>query len=139
MSEIKFDLGGKSYNVTCADGQVREVYINTSDFNISQRMEESKSKLKELEKEYNDIKAEDLFKMLPGLDKKTREILNYIYGMDICGVVFGNVNTWTLAQSTGLPIWIGFNDAMRAEIIADISDDEKLKRFEKSLKKYEKK
>ena len=61
-----------------------------------------------------------------------REQLNYIFGTDVSTPAFGTMNSLTFVD--GVPVFVGFLNALLDEVTADITAEQK--KAEKSIAKY---
>lgn len=141
MSNIlDFGSAGKKYKIYNVFGEVVEIVINTTDFNIPKRLQESDKVFTDLMKKYENEKIENNEKLalevLPDLDKATREQINYIFGNDITSLVFGDMNIWSI-NDEGMPLWVAFLECISDAVLQDM--EVKKEKFNTQFKKYMKK
>ena len=82
------------------------------------------------QEEITDEKA--VFNLTKNLDKKMREIINALFGQDVCTPLFGRMNLF--ASAGGLPVWANLMLAIADEVQASM--DGELKKREARIKKY---
>ena len=75
---------------------------------------------------------------LSNLDAKMRDIINALFGQDVCTPLFGEMNLFSSAG--GLPVWANLMLALAEEVRSAMQDElsQREKRIEKCVKKYQK-
>jgi hypothetical protein len=135
---LKFGKPGKRYPIENVNGEVVEIVINTTDFNIPKRLADSDKIFTSFMEKYDKVENNDSLEqeVLPELDKATREQINYIFGTDIVTPVFGVVSTWSL-NDEGMPLWIPFLECIGEAVLEDM--EVKSNKFNTQMNKYMKK
>ena len=135
---LKFGKSGKKYPIENVNGEVVEIVINTTDFNIPKRLADSDKIFTSFMEKYDKVENNDSLEqeVLPELDKATREQINYIFGTDIVTPVFGVVSTWSL-NDEGMPLWIPFLECIGEAVLEDM--EVKSNKFNAQMNKYMKK
>jgi len=73
-----------------------------------------------------------VFNLAKNLDGKMRDILNALFGEDVCTPLFGGMNLF--ASAGGLPVWANLMLAIADEVETSMSGE--LKKREARIKKY---
>ena len=133
--DISFDNGVKEYNL---GGKVT-VEFNPTDVEFANRMFEAFSALDAKTEEYQRRITEDktnVFTISREMDTEMRDIINGLFGKDVCTPLVGDINIY--ARADGLPLWanliLAVMDVM--EVTAQAEDKAAQKRIEKYTKKY---
>ena len=74
----------------------------------------------------------DVFNLAKNLDGKMRDILNALFGEDVCTPLFGSMNLF--ASAGGLPVWANLMLAVADEVEACMQGE--LKKREAKISKY---
>lgn len=133
--DIKFESGVKEYNL---GGKVT-VEFNPTDVGFANKMFDAFSaldaKTEEYQKRINENKA-DVFSISRDMDAEMRDIINGLFGKDVCTPLIGDINIY--ARADGLPLWanliLAVMDVM--EVTAQAEDKAAQKRIDKYTKKY---
>lgn len=133
--DIKFESGVKEYNL---GGKVT-VEFNPTDVGFANKMFDAFSaldaKTEEYQKRINENKA-DVFAISRDMDAEMRDIINGLFGKDVCTPLIGDINIY--ARADGLPLWanliLAVMDVM--EVTAQAEDKAAQKRIDKYTKKY---
>ena len=104
MKDLIFDTGLVTYNI---NGKC-EFSFNPTDsafveklFNAFDILDKKQDAYKaEVEKTAN---KREVFETARKMDEEMREIINDVFGFDICAALFGEMNVYALAD--GLPVW----------------------------------
>lgn len=129
MQSINFKTNLKTFCLN--DDKSKVIRINTADFGILDRAEQSEEKLKELqqkaEKVQNDENADGRkYAILGEIDKAIREQINYVFGADVSTPAFGT--TYCFSFCDGAPMFENFINALLPIIEADcMAESEKIK------------
>ena len=133
MKNLTFDNGIEEYDL---DGKVT-VKFNPTDVSFLEKLSDSfqyldliQEEVKLSQEEITDEK--DVFNLAKNLDQKMRDIINALFGQDVCTPLFGEMNLF--ASAGGLPVWANLMLAIADEI--QNSMDSELKKREGRIKKY---
>ena len=139
MQELKFDTGLVTYNLN----GVCEVQFNPTDSNFVERLYNAFESLDKMQDSY---KAEvekisdkrEIFDISRKRDSEMRDLIDGIFGVPVCGAVFGTQNVY--ARADGLPLWCNLMLAVMDEIDSSFSREQKLMnpRIAKYTAKYHK-
>lgn len=130
---IRFDTGIKEFTLNDAvtvrfcptDMDFVEKVFSVAD-TIDKRSEEFQERIKNLEDN------RDVFEEARAIDGEIRDLLNSIFGMDICTPLFGTMSTFAAAD--GLPVWANLIFAIIDTLDGDFAEQKK--RTNPRLKKY---
>lgn len=133
MLELKIDNGLKEVSFN----GVVSVWLNLTDMNFIERLfnafdgmdaiyEKHQARLESAEN------GAEAFKITQQVDAEIREIVDGVFGAEICRPLFGGVNV--CATSDGLPLWCNLMLAVIDEIDSAIAAEQK--RTNPRLKKY---
>ena len=131
MKELNFDLGLNAYDL---GGKVT-VRFNPTDVSFLEKLSESFATLDRIQEEVKreEISDEkDVYNLAKNLDIRMREIVDALFGMDVCTPLFGEMNLF--ASAGGLPVWANLMLAIADEV--QDSMDSELKHREARIRKY---
>ena len=133
MKELSFDLGLIEYDL---GGKVT-VRINPTDVGFIEKLSESFASLDRIQEEIRQSKEEisdekKVYRLAKNLDTRMREIINALFGQDVCTPLFGEMNLF--ASAGGLPVWANLMLAIAEEVEASMQGE--LKQREERIKKY---
>ena len=131
MKELNFDLGLNEYDL---GGKVT-VRFNPTDVSFLEKLSESFATLDRIQEEVKreEITDEkDVYNLAKNLDIRMREIVDALFGMDVCTPLFGEMNLF--ASAGGLPVWANLMLAIADEV--QDSMDSELKQREARIRKY---
>ena len=131
MKELNFDLGLNEYDL---GGKVT-VRFNPTDVSFLEKLSESFATLDRIQEEVKreEISDEkDVYNLAKNLDTKMRDIIDALFGMDVCTPLFGEMNLF--ASAGGLPVWANLMLAIADEV--QDSMDSELKQREARIRKY---
>jgi hypothetical protein len=133
MKELNFDLGLNEYDL---GGKVT-VKFNPTDVSFLEKLSESFATLDLIQEEVKLSREEisdekDVYNLAKNLDGKMRDIINALFGMDVCTPLFGEMNLF--ASAGGLPVWANLMLAIADEV--QDSMDSELKQREARIRKY---
>lgn len=139
MPELKFDTGVVNYSVNdCC-----EIAFNPTD---SAFVEKIFSAFDTLDKKQEAYRAEiertadkrAVFDLARKMDQEMREIINGVFGSDVCASLFRSMNVYALAD--GLPVWCNFMLAVMDEVDTTFAREQKRTnpRINKYTAKYHK-
>jgi hypothetical protein len=113
MKELNFDLGLNEYDL---GGKVT-VRFNPTDVSFLEKLSESFATLDRIQEEVKreEISDEkDVYNLAKNLDTKMRDIIDALFGMDVCTPLFGEMNLF--ASAGGLPVWANLMLAIADEV-----------------------
>ena len=133
MKQINFDLGLNEYDL---GGKVT-VKFNPTDVSFLEKLSDSFQYLDLIQEEIKLSREEvtdekDVYNLAKNLDAKMRDIINALFGQDVCTPLFGEMNLFSSAG--GLPVWANLMLAIADEVQASM--DSELKQREARIRKY---
>ena len=120
MRELNFDLGLNEYDL---GGKVT-VQFNPTDVSFLEKLTESFATLDRIQEEVKreEISDEkDVYNLAKNLDGKMREIIDALFGQDVCTPLFGEMNLF--ASAGGLPVWANLMLAIADEVQASMQGE----------------
>lgn len=136
MQSIDFNSGNyKEYAINGDENRV--IRINVSDVGIITRIQDAMSKVDNIAEEVSEReKNEDRTQLLKEYDQRAREMVNDIFGSDVCTAALGSVNVFSVA-SNGKPVLVNFLEALvvvvqeikSAQTAAQIKLEEKVEKY----------
>lgn len=140
MRELNFASGLIEFSL---NGAVT-VTFNPTDTNFVAKIYDAFEQLDAKQEAYKEeagklVGKRELFDFSRERDKEMREVLNDLFGVDICTPLFGYMNVYALAD--GLPVWANLMLAIIDEMDASAAKETKVgdTRLQKYIKKYQKK
>ena len=133
MKELNFDLGLNEYDL-CGKVTVR---FNPTDASFLEKLSDSFAYLDLIQEEVKLSREEitdekDIYNLAKNLDGKMRDIIDALFGEDVCTPLFGEMNLFSSAG--GLPVWANLMLAIADEV--QDSMDSELKKREARIRKY---
>ena len=131
MKELNFDLGLNEYDL---GGKVT-VRFNPTDVSFLEKLSESFATLDRIQEEVKreEISDEkDVYNLAKNLDTKMRDIIDALFGMDVCTPLFGEMNLF--ASAGGLPVWANLMLAIADEVQASMQGE--LEKRNDKIRKY---
>ena len=131
MKELNFDLGLNEYDL---GGKVT-VQFNPTDVSFLEKLSESFATLDRIQEEVKreEISDEkDVYNLAKNLDTRMREIVDALFGMDVCTPLFGEMNLF--ASAGGLPVWANLMLAIADEVQASMQGE--LEKRNDKIRKY---
>ena len=131
MKELNFDLGLNEYDL---GGKVT-VQFNPTDVSFLEKLSESFATLDRIQEEVKreEISDEkDVYNLAKNLDTKMREIIDTLFGQDVCTPLFGEMNLF--ASAGGLPVWANLMLAIADEVEASMQGE--LEKRNDKIRKY---
>jgi len=131
MRELNFDLGLNEYDL---GGKVT-VQFNPTDVSFLEKLSESFATLDRIQEEVKreEISDEkDVYNLAKNLDIKMREIIDALFGQDVCTPLFGEMNLF--ASAGGLPVWANLMLAIADEVQASMQGE--LEKRNDKIRKY---
>jgi len=131
MKELNFDLGLNEYNL---GGKVT-VKFNPTDVSFLEKLSDSFATLDRIQEEVKreEITEEkDVYNLAKNLDRKMRDIIDALFGEDVCTPLFGEMNLFSSAG--GLPVWAHLMLAIADEVQTSMQGE--LKERENKIRKY---
>lgn len=138
MKELKIETGKKEYNL---GGKVT-VEFSPTDMDFVERvinvLQKAEEKQKETESELKGADTSTIFEIAKRRDKEMRELVDELFGVEVCTPLFGTMNTF--ARDNGLPLWANVLTAVLDECYDNLSLEDKAtgERIKKYTKKYQK-
>ena len=133
MKSLTFDSGIEEYDL---DGKV-SVKFNPTDVAFLEKLSDSFASLDLIQEEVKLSQEEitdekDVFNLAKNLDQKMRDIINALFGQDVCTPLFGEMNLF--ASAGGLPVWANLMLAVADEVQNSMQGE--LKKREARIRKY---
>lgn len=124
MPELKFDTGLVAYSL---NGKC-EVSFNPTDSAFIERLSNAFEMLDKEQDLYKDLIAsttdsQEIYGIAQKLDGKMREILDGVFGVNVCDRVFGGMNVYAMAG--GMPVWANLLLAVMDEVNSAITRESK--------------
>ena len=119
MQSINFNSGNyKEYAINGDENRV--IRINVSDVGIITRIQDAMSNADNIAEEVSEReKNEDRTQLLKEYDQRAREMVNDIFGSDVCTAALGSVNVFSVA-SNGKPVLVNFLEALLVVVVQEI-------------------
>lgn len=120
MQSINFKNGNfKSFAINGDENNI--IKINVSDMSIITRLKKAMSKIDEIVSGLENIEGEtvNVAEFLAEQDEQARNIVNDIFGLDVCTAAFGRTNVFS-TDERGRPILINFMEALMPLIANEI-------------------
>ena len=107
MQSIDFNSGNyKEYAINGDENRV--IRINVSDVGIITRIQDAMSKADNIAEEVSEReKNEDRTQLLKEYDQRAREMVNDIFGSDVCTAALGSVNVFSVASNGRRGLCVG--------------------------------
>lgn len=133
MKSIDFDDGRVPYAI-CGDRD-RVIYITPTDTNLPKRYRDACGRIRdytaELKEKYGISDSEEFagtgdaeqdIALIYEVDAFVKEQINRIFAYDVCAAAFGDASCLSVSRETGLPLYIGFLDAVTDIITAEFGE-----------------
>lgn len=140
MAELSFDTGIAEYKLNGAC----TVYFNPTDISFIERVFDTFDSMDKKQEEYKGMMEANkdnaaIFSAARKMDSEMREMLNGVFGMDVCSPLFGSMSVYAAAQ--GLPVWCNLLLAIIDEMDGAFAREKKATnpRVQKYIDKYKKK
>ena len=137
MQSIDFNSGNyKEYAINGDENRV--IRINVSDVGIITRIQDAMSKADHIAGEVSEReKNEDKTQLLREYDQRARNMVNDIFGSDVCTVALGGVNVFSMG-SNGKPVLFNFLEALLAVVVQEIKSTQRAAqiKLEEKVEKY---
>lgn len=137
MNALNFETGLVSFSV---NGKT-EIAFNPTDSNFVERLFRAFDTLDKKQELYREEVAKlsdkrEIFEVARRRDEEMRALLNEVFGVDVCGPVFGGMNVYAMAD--GLPVWCNFLLAVIDEVDTTFAREQKAinPRIQKYTAKY---
>lgn len=127
----EYDLAGKVTVEFCPT----DMYFAEKVYSAFRKAEDAQIGV---EAELKAADAEKVFEIVRRRDAEMREIVNEVFGVDVCTPLFGTVNVF--ARSGGLPLWANVLMTVMDVCYDNLPEEDKATRarMEKYTKKYKK-
>lgn len=119
------------------------VWLNLTDTHFINKLFDAFNQMDKARDEYRgrieELENKELFDFARNLDLHMREIINGVFGVDVCTPLFGETSVCAIAN--GLPLWANLMLALIDEIDSTIAREKKITnpRILKYTEKYSKK
>lgn len=137
MKEIRFETGVETFSLNGS----AEVSFNPTDSAFVENLFNAFDTLDKRQESYRSevertADKKEVFGIARRMDGEMREIINGVFGADVCGTLFGGMNVYALAD--GLPIWANLMLAVMDEIDTAFAREQKATnpRIAKYTQKY---
>ena len=137
MRELKFSDGLEEYRL---NDRVT-VRFNPTDVGFLEKLSRTFDRLDSLQDEVRKSRDSitddrEVFPIVRELDAKMRDVINELFGDDVCTPLFGSVNLF--ASSGGRPLWANLLLAITDEVQSSMSSElaAREKRIAKYVEKY---
>lgn len=106
---------------------------------VIKAMRKAEEKQKEIEAELRGADADTVFEIARRWDKEMRDLVDGVFGVEVCTPLFGTMNTFS--RSKGFPLWANVLTAVLDECYDNLPQEEKAtrERIQKYTRKYKKK
>ena len=133
MNTLNFDLGINEYTLS----EKVTVRFNPTDVSFLEKLSDAFAYLDLIQEEVKQSKEEvtdekDVYNLAKNLDSKMREIINALFGQDVCTPLFGEMNLF--ASAGGLPVWANLMLAIAEEVQSSMQGE--LEQREARIRKY---
>lgn len=138
MKELKIETGKREYNL---GGKVTVEYSPTDmDFveRVIEAFQRGMRKQDDIEAEIKETDIDSIFEYARRRDKEMRDLVDGLFGKEVCTPLFGTMNTF--ARDNGFPLWANVLTAVLDECLDNLPEENKAARarIEKYTKKYQK-
>lgn len=137
MQSIDFNSGNyKEYAINGDENRV--IRINVSDVGIITRIQDAMSKADNIAEEVSEReKNEDRTQLLKEYDQRAREMVNDIFGSNVCTAALGGINVFSMG-SNGKPVLFNFLEALLSVVVQEIKSAQTAAqiKFEEKVEKY---
>lgn len=139
MKELIFDTGLVTYSI---NGKC-EFSFNPTDSTFSEKLFNAFDTLDKKQETYKaeiekTAKKREVFDTIRKMDEEMRDIINEVFGFDICASLFGEMNVYAMAD--GFPAWANLLLSIMDEVDTAYAREQKMTspRVQKYTKKYHK-
>lgn len=138
MKELKIETGKREYNL---GGKVTVEFSPTDmDFveKVIEAFQRGMRKQDDIEAEIKETDIDSIFEYARSRDKEMRDLVDGLFGKDVCTPLFGTMNTF--ARDNGFPLWANVLTVVLDECLDNLPAESKAarQRIEKYTKKYQK-
>ena len=139
MKNLQIETGKQQYNLS--DKVTVEFSPTDMDFieQLVSVFRKAESQQKETEDELKSADAATVFDVAHRRNAEMRELVNTVFGTDICTPLFGSMNVF--ARANGMPLWANVLLTVLDECYDNLPQEDKATkaRIDKYTKKYQKK
>lgn len=139
MKTLQIETGKQQYNLS--DKVTVEFSPTDMDFveKVVSVFQRGMSRQDDIEAEISAADPDSIFEIARRRDKEMRDLVNDLFGVDVCTPLFGSMNTF--ARDNGFPLWANILTAVLDECFDNLPEESKAarQRIEKYTKKYQKK
>lgn len=139
MKTLNIETGKRQYDL---GGKVT-VEFSPTDMDFVERLigvfRQAEAKQKDIEAELRGADADSIFEIARRRDKEMRDLVDGLFGVEVCTPLFGTMNTF--ARSNGFPLWANVLTVVLDECYDNLPQEDKATRdrIEKYTRKYKKK
>lgn len=124
MADLNFQTGDVSFNI---NGKC-DVAFNPTDGAFVDRLFTAFESLDKMQEGFATAASKmankrEIFSLMGQRDTEAREIINGLFGSDVCGAIFGSMSLYALAG--GLPVWANLMLAIIDEIDTAFAREQK--------------
>lgn len=130
MNNLEFNDGLERLAINGDENRI--IIINPTDISVIKRYNEVIPQLDELTEKYKEVPQDKTIEIISELDKKAREIIDYIIGSPVSETVFGTANC--LSYAGGQTIFENFLTAYMDYMTPTIKSE--YDKSQKRVKKY---
>lgn len=138
MKTLQIETGKQQYSLS----DKVTVEFSPTDMAFVERvitvLRQAEERQKDIEVELQDADADSVFEIARRRDKEMRDLVDGVFGVEICEPLFGAMNTF--ARSQGFPLWANVLTAVLDECYDNLPQEEKAtrERIQKYTRKYQK-
>lgn len=130
--DIRFDTGVKTFTVNGG----YEITFAPTDMAFIERVYNALDTMDKKQESYKAVAEQatdkEVFTLARKMDNEAREVVNGIFGEDVCTPVFGTLNVFTVAD--GFPVWANFILAIVDQLDGAFAEEKK--KTNPRIKKY---
>lgn len=130
MENLNFENGYKEYSINGDESKV--IRFRPTDFAINNRVDKAIKEIEKISRKYSQINDRDAFDSIIKCDEEVKEQINYIFGSDVCSIVFEGANCMSISK--GVPLYQHFINAVVPLIKKEVSEEQK--KSDNIIKKY---
>lgn len=139
MKALHIDSGKQQYNLS----DKVTVEFSPTDMDFVERVmavfQQAETTQKSIEAELQNADVDSIFEIAHRRDKEMRDLVDGLFGVEVCTPLFGTMNTF--ARSQGFPLWANVLTAVLDECYDNLPQEDKATqdRINKYTRKYQKK
>lgn len=138
MKTLQIENGKRQYNLS----EKVVVEFSPTDMDFVERvitvLRQAEERQKDIEAELRGADADSVFEIARRRDKEMRDLVDGVFGTEVCTPLFGSMNTF--ARSQGFPLWANVLTVVLDECYDNLPQEEKAtrERIQKYTAKYQK-